>query len=101
MGTQRVPTHNLLDNCHKKYYFYYTIHIDSFLDINMSGVSCDRTPSPDLGKTMKRNLKKPMMEKRRRDRINTSLTQLKNLVLEAMNKDTSQYSKLEKADILE
>ncbi|KAI8795319.1 transcription factor HES-4-A, partial [Biomphalaria glabrata] len=44
---------------------------------------------------------KPMMEKKRRARINSCLTQLKTLVLEAMKKDNSQYSKLEKADILE
>jgi len=67
----------------------------------MTGTTHSTTPSPDLGITMKRSLKKPLMEKRRRDRINTSLTQLKNLVLKATNKDTSQYSKLEKADILE
>lgn len=41
------------------------------------------------------------MEKRRRARINSCLLQLKTLVLEAMRKDSSQYSKLEKADILE
>ncbi|XP_052819796.1 hairy/enhancer-of-split related with YRPW motif protein 1-like isoform X2 [Mya arenaria] len=41
------------------------------------------------------------MEKRRRQRINDCLVQLKSLVLQAMNKDTTQYSKLEKADILE
>lgn len=41
------------------------------------------------------------MEKRRRARINSCLQQLKTLVLEAMRKDSSQYSKLEKADILE
>ncbi|XP_071840347.1 transcription factor HES-1-like isoform X2 [Apostichopus japonicus] len=41
------------------------------------------------------------MEKRRRARINDSLTQLKTLILEATNKDTSRHSKLEKADILE
>ncbi|XP_064611507.1 transcription factor HES-2-like [Liolophura sinensis] len=41
------------------------------------------------------------MEKKRRARINTCLNQLKSLVLQAMNKDSSQYSKLEKADILE
>lgn len=41
------------------------------------------------------------MEKRRRARINNCLTQLKSLVLESMRKDSSQYSKLEKADILE
>ncbi|WAR14479.1 HES4A-like protein [Mya arenaria] len=44
---------------------------------------------------------KPFMEKKRRARINNCLTQLKSLVLQAMRKDTNQYSKLEKADILE
>lgn len=32
---------------------------------------------------------KPLMEKRRRQRINDSLVQLKSLVLQAMNKDVS------------
>lgn len=41
------------------------------------------------------------MEKRRRARINESLNELKSLILEAMKKDNSCYSKLEKADILE
>nr|AGS55438.1 hairy enhancer of split 4 [Platynereis dumerilii] len=53
-----------------------------------------------LAKNLKRS-NKPLMERRRRCRINASLNQLKTLVLDAMNKDTSQYSKLEKADILE
>lgn len=48
-----------------------------------------------------RKSSKPLMEKRRRARINESLTQLKTLILEATNKDTSRHSKLEKADILE
>ncbi|XP_052082993.1 transcription factor HES-1-like [Mytilus californianus] len=48
-----------------------------------------------------RKTNKPIMEKRRRARINSCLQQLKTLVLEAMRKDSSQYSKLEKADILE
>lgn len=48
-----------------------------------------------------RKSSKPLMEKRRRARINDSLTQLKTLILEATNKDTSRHSKLEKADILE
>nr|AEW42997.1 Hes4 [Nematostella vectensis] len=45
--------------------------------------------------------KKPQMEKLRRARINDSLNELKSLVLEAMKKDASRYSKMEKADILE
>ncbi|KAK3719584.1 hypothetical protein QZH41_004743 [Actinostola sp. cb2023] len=44
---------------------------------------------------------KPIMEKRRRARINESLSELKKLILEATKKDTSCYSKLEKADILD
>merc|ERR1712004_905055 len=67
----------------------------------MTGILHEKSCTQDFGKTLNKSLKKPMMEKRRRDRINASLTQLKNLVLEAMHKDTSQYSKLEKADILE
>ncbi|KAG8445124.1 hypothetical protein GDO86_010045 [Hymenochirus boettgeri] len=41
------------------------------------------------------------MEKRRRARINESLSQLKTLILDALKKDSSRHSKLEKADILE
>ncbi|XP_072831809.1 LOW QUALITY PROTEIN: transcription factor HES-4 [Vicugna pacos] len=44
---------------------------------------------------------KPVMEKRRRARINESLAQLKTLILDALRKDSSRHSKLEKADILE
>lgn len=35
--------------------------------------------------------KKPLMEKRRRARINNCLVQLKSLVLQAMKKDVSTY----------
>ncbi|KAJ7306519.1 hypothetical protein JRQ81_009876 [Phrynocephalus forsythii] len=44
---------------------------------------------------------KPLMEKRRRARINESLSQLKTLILPLIGKDSSRFSKLEKADILE
>ncbi|CAB3994384.1 transcription factor HES-4-like [Paramuricea clavata] len=50
----------------------------------------------------RRKSSKPIMEKRRRERINNSLNELKNLLLESRKKDsTSCCSKLEKADILE
>ncbi|XP_074074695.1 transcription factor HES-2 [Macrotis lagotis] len=52
--------------------------------------------SAELRKTLK-----PLMEKRRRARINESLSQLKGLILPLIGKDSSRYSKLEKADILE
>uniref|UniRef100_A0A8V0ZG44 Hes family bHLH transcription factor 2 n=1 Tax=Gallus gallus TaxID=9031 RepID=A0A8V0ZG44_CHICK len=44
---------------------------------------------------------KPLLEKRRRARINESLNQLKTLILPLVCKDSSRCSKLEKADILE
>ncbi|KAJ7354888.1 hypothetical protein OS493_029445 [Desmophyllum pertusum] len=49
----------------------------------------------------RRKAQKPRIEKLRRDRINCSLDEIKHLVLEALNKDISRYSKMEKADILE
>ncbi|GFS06287.1 transcription factor HES-1-like [Elysia marginata] len=48
-----------------------------------------------------RKTNKPLMEKRRRARINDSLSQLKSLVITGNKKDSSQFNKLEKADILE
>ncbi|XP_017161134.1 transcription factor HES-2-like [Poecilia reticulata] len=55
-----------------------------------------RKEALDLRKTMK-----PLMEKRRRARINDSLNLLKNLILPLTGRDKTRYSKLEKADILE
>ncbi|XP_043222753.1 protein hairy-like [Amphibalanus amphitrite] len=48
-----------------------------------------------------RRVNKPIMEKRRRARINDCLNELKSLVLEGLKKDPARHSKLEKADILE
>ncbi|XP_072543210.1 transcription factor HES-1-like [Salminus brasiliensis] len=48
-----------------------------------------------------RKSSKPIMEKRRRARINQSLVQLKALILHALHADVSRHSKLEKAEILE
>uniref|UniRef100_A0A3Q2ZIX0 Hes family bHLH transcription factor 2 n=1 Tax=Hippocampus comes TaxID=109280 RepID=A0A3Q2ZIX0_HIPCM len=44
---------------------------------------------------------KPLVEKRRRARINDSLNHLKELILPLTGRDKSRNSKLEKADILE
>uniref|UniRef100_A0A8C5N8I3 Transcription factor HES-2-like n=1 Tax=Gouania willdenowi TaxID=441366 RepID=A0A8C5N8I3_GOUWI len=55
-----------------------------------------RKEALELRKTMK-----PLVEKRRRARINDSLDHLKNLVLPLTGRDKTRYSKLEKADILE
>lgn len=57
-------------------------------------------PTPSRASEIRRATK-PIMEKRRRARINQCLTELKALILDALNKDPSRHSKLEKADILE
>ncbi|KAF7280515.1 hypothetical protein GWI33_005798 [Rhynchophorus ferrugineus] len=49
----------------------------------------------------KRKYHKPMMEKRRRTRMNNYMNEIKGLLLEAMNKDPARHPKMEKADILE
>lgn len=51
-------------------------------------------------KALERKNNKPIMEKKRRARINKCLNQLKALILEA-DSERSRHSKLEKADILE
>ncbi|XP_037538098.1 transcription factor HES-1-like [Nematolebias whitei] len=61
----------------------------------------DSTPRKPRTQSENRKSSKPVMEKRRRARINESLGQLKSLILEALRKDSSRHSKLEKADILE
>ncbi|XP_067109704.1 transcription factor HES-1-B-like [Osmerus mordax] len=63
--------------------------------------SVNGTPDKPRTASEHRKSSKPIMEKRRRARINDSLGQLKTLILEALKKDTSRNSKLEKADILE
>ncbi|KAF6344649.1 hes family bHLH transcription factor 4 [Rhinolophus ferrumequinum] len=63
--------------------------------------SASRTPSKPRSAAEHRKSSKPIMEKRRRARINESLAQLKTLILDALRKDSSRHSKLEKADILE
>ncbi|CCD83486.1 Helix-loop-helix protein lin-22 [Caenorhabditis elegans] len=44
---------------------------------------------------------KPLMEKKRRARINKSLSQLKQILIQDEHKNSIQHSKWEKADILE
>ncbi|XP_049733522.1 transcription factor HES-4 [Elephas maximus indicus] len=63
--------------------------------------SARRTPDKPRSAAEHRKSSKPVMEKRRRARINESLAQLKTLILDTLRKDSSRHSKLEKADILE
>ncbi|OPL33221.1 transcription hes-4 factor, partial [Mytilus galloprovincialis] len=51
--------------------------------------------------TEKRKSSKPLMEKRRRARINDSLSELKTFLLDAIKKEGMRHNKMEKADILE
>ncbi|XP_017721962.1 PREDICTED: transcription factor HES-4, partial [Rhinopithecus bieti] len=63
--------------------------------------SASRTPDKPRSAAEHHKSSKPVMEKRRRARINESLAQLKTLILDALRKESSRHSKLEKADILE
>ncbi|XP_056124064.1 hairy-related 9 [Rhinichthys klamathensis goyatoka] len=69
----------------------------------IAGAPASGSHTPDKPKNASEHRKssKPIMEKRRRARINESLGQLKTLILDALKKDSSRHSKLEKADILE
>ncbi|MBN3307337.1 HES4 factor, partial [Amia calva] len=69
----------------------------------VAGIPASGAHTPDKPKNASEHRKssKPIMEKRRRARINESLGQLKTLILDALKKDSSRHSKLEKADILE
>ncbi|XP_019637894.1 PREDICTED: transcription factor HES-1-like [Branchiostoma belcheri] len=68
----------------------------------MSKMPTEKVPEKaKTSETLRRKSSKPIMEKRRRARINDSLNQLKTLILDALKKDSSRHSKLEKADILE
>lgn len=49
-----------------------------------------REPQSTMSKAEIRKTHKPIMEKRRRARINHCLNEIKTLILEAMNKDVSQ-----------
>lgn len=64
-------------------------------------VSSNTTTSTTRRISDNRRSNKPIMEKRRRARINNCLNELKTLILDAMKKDPARHSKLEKADILE
>lgn len=62
---------------------------------------CDDQPQP-ISRTMQyRKVMKPMLERKRRARINRCLDELKELMVSALATDGENVSKLEKADILE
>ncbi|XP_061582045.1 hairy-related 11 [Cololabis saira] len=59
-----------------------------------------QSPTLDDGKTRKRILK-PVVEKKRRDRINKSLAELRSLLLNSTSDPRLQSPKIEKAEILD
>ncbi|XP_052227790.1 transcription factor HES-4-like isoform X2 [Dreissena polymorpha] len=61
----------------------------------------DSTKDVETKKASQRKTNKPLIEKRRRARINDCLTQLKTIVLGSSEQQAGRTSKLEKADILE
>ncbi|XP_061398901.1 protein hairy [Musca vetustissima] len=67
---------------------------------NVIGAPVPRATKEAPAKSDRRS-NKPIMEKRRRARINNCLNELKTLILDATKKDPARHSKLEKADILE
>ncbi|XP_050544129.1 protein hairy [Daktulosphaira vitifoliae] len=66
-----------------------------------SPLSSDTVCSQKKTNENNRRSNKPIMEKKRRARINNCLNELKSLILDATKKDPARHSKLEKADILE
>ncbi|XP_077370698.1 transcription factor HES-2-like [Festucalex cinctus] len=69
---------------------------DALTPFSLRSTVAKRKEALELRKTMK-----PLVEKRRRARINDSLNHLKELILPLTGRDKIHYSKLEKADILE
>ncbi|KAL3871657.1 hypothetical protein ACJMK2_039641 [Sinanodonta woodiana] len=57
--------------------------------------------SSTMAASVLRKMKKPIIEKKRRDRINHYLEELKDILLENVTKTDAPISKLDKSDILE
>ncbi|CAL2040667.1 unnamed protein product [Caenorhabditis brenneri] len=64
-------------------------------------ICSDTEIESDGGGSGRKIKNKPLMEKKRRARINRSLSQLKQILIQDEHKNSTQHSKWEKADILE
>lgn len=65
-------------------------------------VTCPEMQGQPISRTLQyRKVMKPMLERKRRARINRCLDELKDLMVSALATDGENVSKLEKADILE
>lgn len=70
--------------------------------VNQSTKKMSSVQVIEMTKTEKyRKVMKPMLERKRRARINKCLDELKDLIVDSLRKDGEQFVKLEKADILE
>ncbi|CAP24266.1 Protein CBR-LIN-22 [Caenorhabditis briggsae] len=67
----------------------------------MSSFVISDTDAESDGGCRQQKKNKPLMEKKRRARINKSLSQLKQILIQDGHKNSAQHSKWEKADILE
>uniref|UniRef100_A0A1I8BNZ5 BHLH domain-containing protein n=1 Tax=Meloidogyne hapla TaxID=6305 RepID=A0A1I8BNZ5_MELHA len=76
------------------------IYFGNSRGLNVCSGSNRRSPTPDCPsfEHMERKQKKPLMEKKRRARINACFERLKEILLHS---ELPQSSKLEKADVLE
>lgn len=68
------------------------------MDLSMATCNAEKAA---LKSTEYRKVIKPLLERRRRARINSCLDELKALILESAQNENTDASKLEKADILE
>ncbi|GAB6025818.1 hypothetical protein CHUAL_011795 [Chamberlinius hualienensis] len=69
--------------------------------MDLSLPTVERTEKVSMRSTEYRKVIKPLLERRRRARINNCLDELKALILETTDTENADASKLEKADILE
>ena len=67
----------------------------------IDGVGVDKTSSPLSRTHQYRKVMKPLLERKRRARINSYLDEIKDLMVTALQAEGESITKLEKADVLE
>merc|ERR1739848_625307 len=73
-----------------------------FGDIDVVGMGEPSNATPPMSRTNQyRKVMKPLLERKRRARINKCLDELKDLMVFALNTEGESITKLEKADVLE
>ena len=73
-----------------------------FGDIDVVGMGEPSNATPPMSRTNQyRKVMKPLLERKRRARINSYLDELKDLMVTALQSEGESITKLEKADVLE